>query len=86
MFSLYLLPIDGGESLKYGSNDAGLHFHADLPELNGIMDEITKLIKLAPHEIKGHTVRSPGDLEVHLGRDGQYYVLYAITCYFLLTP
>jgi hypothetical protein len=55
------LPL-GERSLKFGSNDGGKTFHHELPDLNSVVDEISKAMNLAPHTVKDNVIRPPGVL------------------------
>ena len=42
------LPI-GGTTLKYGSDNSGHNVHADVPELNALMEECGRRMYMKPH-------------------------------------
>ena len=79
MIAISVLPI-GKNSLCYGSADSGVSVIAYDPQLNKLMDEAGRLLNLKKH-ISGTMVNqcseisSCGDLEVHKGTDGKYYIL-----------
>ena len=61
------------------SADAGKTVHNSQPKLDQIMDNIGQKLNLLKHPIRGFNpavqVIGPGDIEGHLGTDGQYYIL-----------
>jgi Clustered mitochondria len=68
------------ETLRYGSCDSGKTVHADIDELNELMACAGTSLRLEPHLVgsRAESARelcSCGDLEVHQGKDGKYYVL-----------
>lgn len=80
VLALSILPI-GGDSLCYGSPNAGRNVFNGNPEVNRMMEEAGAQLYLKKHLVSSTVeLNSPGDLEVHKGRDGLYYVLdYART-------
>eukprot|EP01124_Arcella_intermedia_P011340 TRINITY_DN1774_c1_g2_i15.p1 TRINITY_DN1774_c1_g2~~TRINITY_DN1774_c1_g2_i15.p1 ORF type:complete len:1230 (+),score=292.57 TRINITY_DN1774_c1_g2_i15:486-4175(+) len=70
-----ILPINGRNSLNYGSCDAGKNVMTSLPELNDAMAKAGKWINLEPHLVKNAEIYGPGDIEGHCGSDQKYYVL-----------
>ncbi len=69
-----LLPI-GSTTLVYGSNDAGRTVHADCLPLNNMLKQAGKWLNLKPHIVAGTEIYGPADIEGHVGKDGNYYVL-----------
>lgn len=70
IFFLRTIQIEGigGETLIYGSADAGRTVHADHPTLNKLMEKAGSMLNLAPHLVSGKTIYGPGDIEVHLSK------------------
>ena len=76
LIALSILPIEGYNTLQYGSKDAG----KTLYYTNGIakkMKEVGERLQLKGHRVCGAKplIYGPGDIEGHLGTDGKYYVL-----------
>eukprot|EP01117_Protostelium_nocturnum_P008758 TRINITY_DN313_c0_g1_i1.p1 TRINITY_DN313_c0_g1~~TRINITY_DN313_c0_g1_i1.p1 ORF type:complete len:1033 (-),score=371.42 TRINITY_DN313_c0_g1_i1:85-3183(-) len=79
MLAMPVLPI-GKDTIRYGSDDAGVTVHASDPILNGKMRLAGKRLNLRGHitGVSGNEekrIYGPGDIEGHLGTDGRYYVL-----------
>jgi hypothetical protein len=73
--AMSILPI-GGATLCYGSPNAGKSVFHDNDDVNQKMEEAGRLLMLKKHFVSPTVeLPSPGDLEVHLGPDGLYYVL-----------
>jgi hypothetical protein len=69
-------------TLSYGSADGGQTFaepeRTTLPfKLDSLFDKLTSKLKIGYHYIQNHPNRiwGPGDIEIHYGLDGRYYVL-----------
>ena len=80
LICMSVLPIDSDRSLVYGSDDGGqtVHTAEGHEELREKIREIGKRLKLKEHGVgKGgkSQVIGPGDMEVHVGSDGKYYLL-----------
>lgn len=63
------LPL-GRDTLKYGSADAGVTVHADIPDLNEQMQRAAAYLNLAGHLVgrkDPKVIHSCGDIEAHLG-------------------
>ena len=74
LIAMSLLPIQG-DSLIYGSKDAGLTVHASDPEFNGLMKKAGQELNLAPHLCGSQTddlkeLWGACDIEGHYGTDG----------------
>eukprot|EP01087_Luapelamoeba_hula_P014241 TRINITY_DN4145_c0_g1_i4.p1 TRINITY_DN4145_c0_g1~~TRINITY_DN4145_c0_g1_i4.p1 ORF type:complete len:1436 (-),score=334.66 TRINITY_DN4145_c0_g1_i4:290-4597(-) len=71
-----LLPLTK-TSLRYGSADGGRTVLAQDPTLNKIMDDAAAGMNLKKHNVgfKRVPISGPGDIEGHLGTDGNYYLL-----------
>ena len=69
-----LLPI-GANTLVYGSNDAGRTVHADDLRMTQLMKEAGMWLNLKPHLVAGTSLYGPADIEGHVGKDGNMYVL-----------
>eukprot|EP01126_Amoeba_proteus_P028128 TRINITY_DN27796_c0_g1_i1.p1 TRINITY_DN27796_c0_g1~~TRINITY_DN27796_c0_g1_i1.p1 ORF type:complete len:158 (+),score=23.81 TRINITY_DN27796_c0_g1_i1:65-475(+) len=79
--ALSILPIDQ-TTLVYGSSDAGITVHRKDPQMNHMMMQAGKILNLAPHTCGSdhYVIYGPADIEGHLGKDGNYYVIdYART-------
>lgn len=63
--------------------------HNSQPKLDQIMDNIGQKLNLLKHPIRGFNpaiqVVGPGDIEGHLGTDGQYYILDFGRYYLIIT-
>ncbi|KAH3759766.1 Histidine kinase A [Pelomyxa schiedti] len=69
-----VLPIRS-DTIKYGSSDAALHIHTEIPELNRKMEEAAAMLNLKGHAINGKLLHSAVDVEVHQGLDGNFYIV-----------
>ena len=73
-----LIPIDD-TTLAYGSSDAGATVMKTNPELNEIVESLGKKLNLKEHYTGskkfGKVLYMPGDIEGHIGKDGNYYML-----------
>lgn len=75
VLALSILPIKEN-SLCYGSSNAGRNVHRDNPDINRKMDEAASILFLKKHYVtRDIQLSAPGDLEVHIGSDGLYYLL-----------
>jgi tetratricopeptide (TPR) repeat protein len=76
-----LLPLDGANTIIYGSADGAHTLHASNVRMNKCMRVAAKILNLRPHDVSTwsseHCVRlaAPLDIEGHLGTDGRFYVL-----------
>lgn len=93
LMALSVLPINRS-TIQYGSNDAGRYFiffglflnylkryvHADNAVLNKKMELVAKRLNLKKHQSGNNNqwVHMPGDVEGHLGSDGNFYVIGAV--------
>ena len=68
------LPIDSG-TLVYGSEDEGETVLAKNETYNAAMRDLALHLNLKPHVIHGTTICTPYDLEGHIGRDGEMYMI-----------
>lgn len=72
------LPIDGS-TLVYGSADAAAAVATSEAGLNAAIAAVAHKLNLAAHYVgrgeRRYLVHGPADLEGHLGRDGNYYVV-----------
>jgi len=77
LVAMTVLPINGLETLIYGSSDAGITTFQD-ENVHEQLITLGKRLNLREHPIKGTQVRciTPIDLEVHQGTDGKYYLLF----------
>eukprot|EP01127_Copromyxa_protea_P019033 TRINITY_DN6095_c2_g1_i1.p1 TRINITY_DN6095_c2_g1~~TRINITY_DN6095_c2_g1_i1.p1 ORF type:complete len:923 (-),score=155.82 TRINITY_DN6095_c2_g1_i1:794-3562(-) len=69
-----ILPISS-TSLVYGSNDGGATCNASEPKVNRLMTKTGKILNLQAHLVRGQMISFPGDIEVHKGKDKNYYCL-----------
>jgi len=83
------LPIEAS-TLIYGSADGGCTIHADVEEMNDLMERCARLLNL-----KGHytglgdsktLLHGPADCEGHLGHDGRFYLIDLARVYPPETP
>ena len=88
MIASSILPINK-YTLAYGSSDGGDSVYNSIPELNDIMAVLGKRLNLQEHHVyssnhhKNILLHTPGDIEVHRGLDGSYYI---IDCARLMPP
>lgn len=73
------LPINA-ETIVYGSSDGGHTVHSSDPDINAIIERVSKILNLKGHMcglVSGQRgfLHSPCDLEGHLGFDGRFYML-----------
>ncbi|KYQ99702.1 hypothetical protein DLAC_03642 [Tieghemostelium lacteum] len=76
LLAISQLPIDK-TTIVYGSCDAGKTVHNSDPLINKEMERVAKILNLRGHTV-GLTqtfVYGPGDIEVHKGYDGRYYMI-----------
>ena len=72
-----VLPL-GKDTLMYGSADAGRTVLKELPELNELMEKAAKYINMKGHRVgpdEDTVLFGPTDIEAHLGKDDNFYVL-----------
>jgi len=73
-----ILPINDS-TLSYGSADAGVTVHNSNNELNNLIETLGKKLNLSEHltgsKIGAKKLYMPGDIEVHHGADGKFYIL-----------
>jgi hypothetical protein len=74
MVAMLLLPINNS-TLKVGSDDAGMSYHAASESLMKKFKRIGEVLNLAPHPLHGHTIYGPFDLEGHVGLDSKEYII-----------
>lgn len=77
LVALSMLPI-GGNSLVYGSDDAGRTVHFDDDVIYEKMKQTANALNLKGHYLVADTsklIYGPGDIEGHLGTDNLHYVL-----------
>jgi len=74
MVAMLLLPINNS-TLKVGSDDAGMSYHAASESLMKKFKRIGEVLNLAPHPLHGHTIYGPFDLEGHVGLDTKEYII-----------
>ena len=69
-----VLPIDAA-TLVYGSTDWGRTVRASSAAYNSAIRALAQQLNLKPHVVGGTTITMPCDLEGHIGRDGQMYLI-----------
>eukprot|EP01102_Stenamoeba_stenopodia_P006834 TRINITY_DN190_c0_g2_i1.p1 TRINITY_DN190_c0_g2~~TRINITY_DN190_c0_g2_i1.p1 ORF type:complete len:940 (-),score=153.29 TRINITY_DN190_c0_g2_i1:120-2939(-) len=74
-----VLPIDK-TTIVYGSNDGGKTVHADIPEVNKVVEEIGTRLRLKEHKVgkdpqTSKMLYTPGNFQVHKGKDNRYYAV-----------
>ena len=69
-----VLPIDA-DTLVYGSTDWGRTVRASSAAYNSAIRALAQQLHLKPHVVGGTTITTPCDLEGHIGRDGQMYLI-----------
>ncbi|KAL6066162.1 Clu domain-containing protein [Balamuthia mandrillaris] len=76
LFCCAVVPISS-YTLVYGSGDGGNTIHSDCEEFTKKVAEVCKILNLQPHKSgkDGVIMHGPGDLEGHIGQDGNYYIL-----------
>eukprot|EP01102_Stenamoeba_stenopodia_P000863 TRINITY_DN10802_c0_g1_i1.p1 TRINITY_DN10802_c0_g1~~TRINITY_DN10802_c0_g1_i1.p1 ORF type:complete len:746 (-),score=191.36 TRINITY_DN10802_c0_g1_i1:135-2372(-) len=79
MIATILLPIDKS-TLVYGSNDSGRTVYSSVDAVNHMMAELGENLHLKGHYVgtsaeKAKYIYGPGDIEVHKGKDGNFYAL-----------
>ncbi|KYR01649.1 hypothetical protein DLAC_01652 [Tieghemostelium lacteum] len=76
LLALSQLPINKS-TIVYGSCDGGKTVHSSVPEINKEMERIAGILNLKGHIVglPKTTIFGPGDIEVHKGTDGRYYML-----------
>lgn len=92
LIAMPLLPV-GHDTIVYGSSDGGHTIHTSLPEVNARMQLVARRLNLAGHTVTSAsrarekaTIYGPVDLEVHLGKDGRFYVLDIARLFPAATP
>ncbi|KYR01650.1 hypothetical protein DLAC_11486 [Tieghemostelium lacteum] len=76
LLALSQLPINKS-TIVYGSCDGGKTVHSSVPEINKEMERIAGILNLRGHVVglPKSFIYGPGDIEVHKGTDGRYYML-----------
>uniref|UniRef100_A0A6B2KW71 Clu domain-containing protein n=1 Tax=Arcella intermedia TaxID=1963864 RepID=A0A6B2KW71_9EUKA len=77
LVAMSILPV-GDTTLVYGSCDGGKSIHKSDPVVNKHMKWLAKQLNLKKHftgKDQKTSLYGPGDIEVHTGTDGRYYVL-----------
>eukprot|EP00698_Gefionella_okellyi_P008753 TRINITY_DN2189_c0_g1_i3.p1 TRINITY_DN2189_c0_g1~~TRINITY_DN2189_c0_g1_i3.p1 ORF type:complete len:714 (-),score=144.48 TRINITY_DN2189_c0_g1_i3:1496-3637(-) len=77
MVATSVLPLSGRNSLVYGSCDGGVTVEDKNPEVAFAMRSAAKIFNIKAHCVGSEEklLYGPGDIEVHIGRDGRAYVL-----------
>jgi hypothetical protein len=68
------LPISR-KTIVYGSADAGRTVHNDDPFVNNAMQQLGQQLNLREHLVFDQKIVGAGDVEVHKGTDGRYYMV-----------
>eukprot|EP00727_Mastigamoeba_balamuthi_P008686 m51a1_g444 hypothetical protein (1769) ;mRNA; r:86393-107549 len=76
-----VLPIEGKETLVYGSADAGKSFACKDEELVRKLKNATKVLNLKKRVVDGKPLYTPLDLEGHRGKDGKLYLVDFARCF-----
>ncbi|EFA81515.1 hypothetical protein PPL_05504 [Heterostelium album PN500] len=76
LVAISLLPITK-KTLIYGSCDGGNTVHDDVPEVNEIMERVSKGMNLSGHlsGINPKFIYGPGDFEIHQSANNEFYAL-----------
>lgn len=61
--------------MAYGSADAGNTCFAENSMLNKKMQKAGKVLNLMEHSVNDKRIVGPGDIEGHLGDDGNFYII-----------
>ena len=90
LIAMSLLPLKG-ESLIYGSKDAGLTVYASNPEFNGLMKKAGQKLNLAPHLCGSELddlkeLWGACDIEGHRGLDGFFSLLNSFSPFLFSLP
>ncbi|KYQ91377.1 hypothetical protein DLAC_08332 [Tieghemostelium lacteum] len=82
LLAISSLPI-GKDTIVYGSCDAGKTVHNSNPKIYAEMERISKILNLREHEVglKQTKIYGPGDIEIHEGRDGRFYMIDFARCF-----
>jgi hypothetical protein len=75
LIAMSVLPIDGQDTIVYGSPDGGHTVYAEHQTMNMLMEKAGKALNLQAHIVKNKILYGPGDIEGHLGCDGKFYLL-----------
>jgi hypothetical protein len=70
-----LLPLQGNDTLCYGSGDAGVTVLNKFAAVDKWLEHATSQMKLAPHWVRDQVMYTGGDVEVHFGKDMNFYLL-----------
>ncbi|EGG13871.1 hypothetical protein DFA_11632 [Cavenderia fasciculata] len=76
LLAIARLPINKN-TIVYGSHDGGATVHDKDPEVSKEMERIAKILNLRGHKVgrQGVHLYGPGDIEIHKGSDGRYYMI-----------
>lgn len=74
LVAMSLLPVNE-TTLVYGSADGGRRVVASDPAVIKGVERVGAKLNLRPHLVGTTKLAGPGDMEVHLGTDGRYYML-----------
>lgn len=78
MIASAILPIDNS-TIVYGSSDAGYTVHCSNSEVNEMVDILGDKLNLKKHlagcKSSAKELVMPGDIEVHKGKDDNYYII-----------
>jgi hypothetical protein len=75
------LPITGNDTLIYGSRDAGQTIHSKFSTISAKIHRASQYLNLTPHYVQGFKETHPklmclgGDVELHYGTDGNFYLI-----------
>jgi hypothetical protein len=70
-----LVPVNGPETLCYGSSDAGNSITSKFAAVDRWMSLAAEQLCLAAHPVDDLIMYTGGDVEVHLGLDNNFYLL-----------
>jgi hypothetical protein len=70
-----VLPIQGSDSLCYGTADGGKTIHNSNPYMNTMIDKIAGVLNLKEHLVGNVRVRLAADVEGHVGSDSRMYLI-----------
>lgn len=82
MLAMAVLPISH-DTIVYGSDDGGRTVHTDDEKVNAVMKLVGERLNLKGHYVglnEQHFIYGAGDVEVHRGTDGRYYVVDFARC------
>jgi len=74
LIAVSIVPV-GRDTLVYGSDNQGKVVHASEPKVNELMRQVGLALNLRGHRVRDKKIYGPGDIEVHRGADGRFYVL-----------